>query len=437
MMRQRKSKLGSIDSAVNNDDLMLGKITHQKNGKKKKNQRRQHDRAREEEKSAVQNEQEEKKKKSDKKYYVWIPVVLFYSFTIVLTQYCYKRYGREFFVGRKRLDFDLRKWREIMGSEKTVVVCGGPHRGGTSMIWSAIGAYAAKISAFQAKVSDHSEGIFAQDVYPKFGIGQEWMQYRNGGKGVSFEKRGLGKYALDEDNHLDLTNALNTDENAVKLMNAFGSYWDLEKSYFLEKSPSNAIIGTFLRALFARVGAKTTKHIYITRHPIANAMALNNMAELKGTVNIRTLMDNYIKLHETAQRDAKLIGDTDALYVVRMEDFAEDPETKLREIFKFIFSTANEIDDETNNNKSSSPSMPEKDSDEEKELFSQCIKKLEQDTGRKLNNAPNEKYRKQWCAMISDEKSTEAKSMADAIASEYQKKIDDLGLGYSIATWCD
>ena len=257
---------------------------------------------------------------------------------------------------------------------------------------------------------------------------EEWFREIRFKRGVSLRR----KVGVEHER-----SALNTDENGVKLMNSFGVHWGFkdvassakrfegenkkaedEIAFVVEKSPPNAIIGTFLRALYKRVGMKTTKHVYVTRHPIANAMALNAMKELNGRVTVGELLENYIKLHETALRDAKALGE-DALYPFRMEDFIREPERKAEEVFSFIF---NNYDDE--------------DETAKRRAFDSCVAKIESDTGKPLSKTnPNEKYREQWCKMVDKDES--ARALSASLAEKYQRKLDELGLGYDIATWCD
>ena len=163
---------------------------------------------------------------------------------------------------------------------------------------------------------------------------------------------------------------------------------------------------------------KTTKHVYVTRHPIANAMALNAMKELNGRVTVGDLLENYIKLHETALRDAIALG-KDALYPLRMEDFIREPERKAEEVFSFIFDNYDD-DDET----------------AKRRAFDSFLAKIENDTGKPLlKTDPNEKYREKWCKMVDEDES--ARALSTLLAEKYQRKLDELGLGYDIATWCD
>jgi hypothetical protein len=366
---------------------------------------------------------------------IWAPVFILYTGMFAVCLYAHSRYGAAIFFGHRKLGLTLPQWREkLRRMQTTAVLIGGPHRGGTSIVWSCVSAHE-KIGAFASrKVADHAEGMFVQDVYPKFGIGEEWQSSRSG---RNFARNGLGRYALNEAYHLDERSALNTDENGVKLMNSFGVHWGFkdvassakrfegekekaedEIAFVVEKSPPNAIIGTFLRALYKRVGMKTTKHVYVTRHPIANAMALNAMKELNGRVTVGELLENYIILHETALRDAKALGE-DALYPFRMEDFIREPERKAEEVFSFIFNNYGDEDETA-----------------KRRAFDSCLAKIESDTGKPLSTTnPNEKYREQWCKMVDKDES--ARALSASLAEKYQRKLDELGLGYDIATWCD
>ena len=382
-----------------------------------------------------QSDFEHQKKTAEGCWKIWAPLFILYAGMFAVCLYAHSRYGAAIFFGHRKLGLTLPQWREkLRRMQTTAVLIGGPHRGGTSIVWSCVSAHE-KIGAFASrKVADHAEGMFVQDVYPKFGIGEEWQSSRSG---RNFARNGLGRYALNEAYHLDERSALNTDENGVKLMNSFGVHWGFkdvassakrfegekekeedEIAFVVEKSPPNAIIGTFLRALYKRVGMKTTKHVYVTRHPIANAMALNAMKELNGRVTVGELLENYIILHETALRDAKALGE-DALYPFRMEDFIREPERKAEEVFSFIFNNYGDEDETA-----------------KRRAFDSCLAKIESDTGKPLSTTnPNEKYREQWCKMVDKDES--ARALSASLAEKYQRKLDELGLGYDIATWCD
>ena len=420
--KKKKKKEDNTDACKYENESKEGKTQQRTRGTKTNDE------------DVVENRQKNEQKKTGG-WKIWVPIFILYGGMVLVWLYAHSRYGAAIFFGHRKLGLTLPQWREkLKKMQTTAVLIGGPHRGGTSIVWSCVSAHE-KIGAFASrKVADHAEGMFVQDVYPKFGIGEEWQSTRTG---RDFMKNGLGRYALNEAYHLDERSALNTDENGVKLMNSFGVYWgfkdvarssksfegekekeEVEIAFVVEKSPPNAIIGTFLRALYKRVGMKTTKHVYVTRHPIANAMALNAMKELNGRVTVGDLLENYIKLHETALRDAIALG-KDALYPLRMEDFIREPERKAEEVFSFIFDNYDD-DDET----------------AKRRAFDSCLAKIENDTGKPLlKTDPNEKYREKWCKMVDEDES--ARALSTLLAEKYQRKLDELGLGYDIATWCD
>lgn len=155
------------------------------------------------------------------------------------------------------LAYSAEEWTEILeGGNKTIVLMGGPHRGGTTLLWSIVREHP-DISHFgDQKQSgiDHSEGeyckppppraflpslvrrcpfarrdlsrmcsgmsqrsvsmpwpdtwvhicvtgMFAQSVFPRFGIGTEYSQMMHKSKeDLQFgRKKGLGGYALADE----------------------------------------------------------------------------------------------------------------------------------------------------------------------------------------------------------------------------------------------
>ncbi|CAN0048398.1 unnamed protein product, partial [Discosporangium mesarthrocarpum] len=207
----------------------------------------------------------------------------------------------------------------------TFLFVGGPHRGGTTVLWECLREHPS-VSGFADKVgADYSEGMFLQSVYPTMGIGSEMDMQQLGLGGARRRKRsklasglleGLGAYAFNSAFHLTEDDA--TIEGRTMLVNEWGYLWDLRKPVLLEKSPPNMILSRYLQRMFSAedlaedegeeagtaggaggreewggegvtrqqaedkgreemgegIGGSNVRFVFITRHPIANALAL-------------------------------------------------------------------------------------------------------------------------------------------------------------------
>ena len=107
--------------------------------------------------------------------------------------WCYHRYGPLFFwsAESKQLDLTPNAWRALLET-RSVAFIGGHHRAGTTQLWRSVARHPDVASFGEQRDCglDFSEGIFAQDVYPRFGVGEMSL-------GSSSQKNtGLGRYAL-------------------------------------------------------------------------------------------------------------------------------------------------------------------------------------------------------------------------------------------------
>ena len=97
------------------------------------------------------------------------------------------------------------------------------------------------------------EGKFVQDVYP-----------------YTYLVRDVGRDGRTIDSLLPVAQAAAPDA-AAKLFKQWSAWWDTSKQVLLEKTPENLVMGPFLQSAF---GAYRTRFIFIMRHPLVWALAI-------------------------------------------------------------------------------------------------------------------------------------------------------------------
>lgn len=269
-------------------------------------------------------------------------LILVWSFPIYLSIGAYQQWGLYFFVPLflRDLRYSPEQWQEILHNH-TVILLGGPHRGGTTVLWDTFRQHP-MISDFgnqRESGLDFSEGIFTQDVYPRFSIGFESSRRPK-------EPVGLGRFALANEKHVHWTHEHPkiTPSNQARLLNRYGWYWDLNKRFLLEKSPTNAVLSTFLQSLINLGndgwlpvapgfggGRSVVKFIFISRHPWANSYAHLKMEGVADQMEI--LLSNWLKVHEYMEADASMLQ---YVKVVKLEDFEKDPRSMVIKLWKWI-----------------------------------------------------------------------------------------------------
>ena len=349
-----------------------------------------------------------------------LPLLGFFGIIFGILAYHYNQYGAALFIRRSQFDthHTASEWHRILDN-KTVLLIGGPHRGGTTLLWSALDAHP-DISGLATSAPDEGrdtqsrnrkcrEGILIQDVYSRFGIGIEDLMKKH--KVYQQRMLGVGRYALgdEKDVHLTEGDAQVSPENMAKLLNRYNYYWNVSKSVVVEKSPPNAVISRFLQALYnmgrneTSVGLQT-KFLFVTRHPIANTYAHQSVLEGVYDVSFAKLLDNYVQMHRYLVADLPYLKNDPML--IKLEDFAANPQVELKKIFKWLG-----VD-------SSSDTV-------------QSI--LRNGLEDRVIADPNSKYRKRWC---DDARGTNGIRHNNMIARKYQPLIDELGLGYKLEAWC-
>jgi hypothetical protein len=350
-----------------------------------------------------------------------LPCGAFLSVVGFILSLYYRRYGIQMFVDRSFFDLaqSADEWREIM-STKTVVLLGGPHRAGTTILWKAIAAHP-DVSGFgtsQETGVDESEGILLQDVYSRHGIGMEDIMAKV--KHYENQMLGVGRYALQDEAKVHLTESdpRITRDNLVKILNRFGQYWNLSQPVLIEKSPPTMTMSRFLQAMYhvndrddneeKKTDGPNVKLVFITRHPIANMLAHENMVGKHSHLTYDVLMRNYIQMHRYLLEDVEYL-DNDPL-ILRLEDFAFDPAGNLGKIYKWIGVDAEDA----------------------------TIKEvLEERLGTKIWADPNKKYRARWCGKA--DKDNMSVHKRKSIETKYQTaiKVDLARFGYDLESWCD
>ena len=313
---------------------------------------------------------------------------------------CYYRYGPLFFVAEdaKKLDWTGADWRAAL-ENRTVAFVGGHHRAGTTMLWRSLAGHPAVASFGERRECglDFSEGVFAQDVYPRFGVGDTkdanpltmFGDFLGAGDAAEeAPKTGLGKYALGrvEDVYWTENHWSVSDASQARLLNAFGYLWErrakppiAEASVLLEKSPPNAVLARYLQAVvdfptdrrapepaaattcaagdkacdkklkkkkrgrrdaeeFApampaappRPAASRTRFVFVSRHPIANAVSHQYVTT---GLAIPDLVAHWIAVATYAKTNEAYLAH---VVSIRLEDFCASPAAHLLDLWAFL-----------------------------------------------------------------------------------------------------
>ena len=229
-----------------------------------------------------------------------LSLLKFISVCIVIISYVlgmtYSYYGFDFFKPHsfQTLSYNRDDISDIV-QKYSLLLIGGPHRAGTTLLWKLLALHNDTISFSDKTGVDYSEGAFLQSVYSTMGItdfevkklSNMFNKDHNNNNDVS----GLGKYAFFPENHLTESSSLITIENRMKLINEWGYHWKLNNynnnnhenkhenkdvGLLIEKTPTNMITSRFHQNLWSINNTQKVKSIsflFITRHPIAVALA--------------------------------------------------------------------------------------------------------------------------------------------------------------------
>lgn len=182
----------------------------------------------------------------------------------------------------------------------------GLHRSGRSVLHRILRRHP-EISGFHNTGAPDDEGEFLQNVYPKS---------RNYG--------GPGKFCFAPDAYMNEKSRLVNDQSRARLMEQWGSHWDLSKPFLIEKSAPNLISSRFFQALFPG-----SLFIFLVRHPIAVALATQKTA----IAEIPQWIEHWSLAHKAMIEDRKFLK---RHILVRYEDLITRPELCMKTIYEFL-----------------------------------------------------------------------------------------------------
>jgi hypothetical protein len=184
-----------------------------------------------------------------------------------------------------------------MNDHKFVFV-GGMPRSGTSAIYQLIGTHP-RVSRLTNTGVGEDEGQFLQSVYPK-----------------EAELGGPATFGLHANAHLTEHSPLVHDA-AEKLFAAWAPYWDLTRPILCEKSPANSIRSRFLQAAFPG-----SSFIFVSRHPIAYALAIRKWSYRDYRAPLSLLVRNWLACQRHMREDLQHL---ESSLVLRYDDMTSDP----------------------------------------------------------------------------------------------------------------
>jgi hypothetical protein len=202
----------------------------------------------------------------------------------------------------------------VTGPHQLVFV-GGLHRSGTTPLARALAGHP-EVSGLTGTGVREDEGQHLQAVYPKAKV-----------------YGGSGHFAFEAAAHLTEHSPLVSAENARQLRAAWDPYWNLERTYLVEKSPPNMIMGRFLQALFPG-----SSLVVVVRHPVVVALSNKKWRRLlsknwKRYATLRSLVAHWVTAHEILLEDAPHL---ERLHVVRYENLVARPAEELGRLGSFL-----------------------------------------------------------------------------------------------------
>lgn len=203
---------------------------------------------------------------------------------------------------------------DFLTDAQRMVFVGGLHRSGTTLLAKLLAAHPDATGLENTGVPE-DEGQHLQAVYlaaERFG--------------------GSGRFALNASAHLTEDASQVTPANAQQLWDAWRPYWNSDRTFLVEKSPPNLMMGRFLQGLFP-----TASFVFIVRHPVTVTLATRKW---RRRTSLPKLMDNWFTGHQSALGD---LPHLQRVHVVSYEWLLADPKSVMTDVTNFL-SMPGEVD---------------------------------------------------------------------------------------------
>ena len=198
---------------------------------------------------------------------------------------------------------------------KRLVFVGGLHRSGTTPFAKILDGHP-EISGLVDTGVREDEGQHLQRVYPKAKV-----------------YGGSGRFAHRPEAHLTEASPLTSTANAQAMLDSWVPFWDTSRTFLVEKSPPNLIMGRFLQAQFPGSGL-----IVVVRHPVAVALSNKKWRRITSTnprkfQSLNQMVEHWLAAHTILAADAPHL---DRLLVVHYERLIQSPDDELKRVQSFL-----------------------------------------------------------------------------------------------------
>jgi hypothetical protein len=189
------------------------------------------------------------------------------------------------------------------------VFMGGMPRSGTSPAYRLVGTHP-HVSRLTDTGVGEDEGQFLQSVYPK-----------------EDALGGPARFGLHPDAHMTERSPLLAGA-AERLFAAWSPYWDTSKPVLCEKSPANLLRSRFLQAAFPN-----SSFIFVSRHPVAYALAIRKWRYEDFKAPLSLLIRNWLACQRTLAEDLPHLRRSLQLHY---DDVTREPVPWTRKIEDFL-----------------------------------------------------------------------------------------------------